>query len=293
MTTLIQPVEGVEPSPPQDGQYAYQTGVLVTPEYADQLIENNVENNRNLKESAISRYARDMSKGYWKDKTGEAIKIDPDGKFIDGQNRMHAVRRANRPIVFDIAWNVPTDRMLVIDGGTGRTVKDDFKITGTADRFVGGPLVRWILGFEQGNYMNHGGRLTPTRSEINDRYSKEPQAIDTAAMYGRYCHHAISNLNATTAALAYWLFAKIDQDATEKFFDAMITGANLDPTMPVSALRNKIIAARPKEFDRYEQLTLFIRVWNMTRRGDSAPPSGRLTRPDRASMTNETFIKPV
>lgn len=292
MDTPIPAPVGVEPSPPADGQYAYQENVLVTPEYAQKLIDANVENNRNKKESSIIRYARDMSKGYWESETGESIKISPDGELLDGQNRMYAVVRAKRPIVFDIAWNVKLGKILVIDGGARRNTKDDFKIAGVSGSFNGGPLLNWIISWEQGNFLNHGGRGTPTRSEIRARYNKEPQAIDTATLYGRYAHQAIPAMNATSAALTFWLFSKLDQADAEKFYDGLMTGIDLSATNPISPLRNRFIALKPREMTREEQVALVIRAWNAFRNPASASPTGKVTL-GREPLTNTNFPKPA
>lgn len=283
-------VTGVEPAPPADGQYGYQTDVLVTPEYAQYLIDRNADNQRYKKEGRIAGYSRDMAHGLWKDRTGETLKIDPDGRFIDGNNRMHAVVRANVPVIFDIAWNVPTDRMLVIDGGASRNTKDDFRITGVADKFVGGPLVKWAVSWERGNYLNHGGRLSPTRSEIRERYLLEPQAFDTAAMFGRATQGQLK-VNASAAGLGYWLFAKLDEQLAEKFYDTLIGGIDMNGTSPIYPLRQGMIA-KARTYTRTEQLYFFIRAWNGVRRGEQGSGSGRLQLP-KTKLANETFPKPV
>lgn len=276
---------------PDDGVYRYETDVVVTPARAKQLVDLNADNQRRRKESAITRFARDMRKGWWKSRTGETIKVSASGRLIDGQNRMHAVIRAGVPITFDIAWNVADDRMLVIDGGTARSTSDDFKITGVADRFLGGALVRWVLAWEKGNYLNHGGRLTPTRSEVRERYLQEPHSFDQAAMFGKAARHQVGTVNPSAAALAFWLFSKMPDggaEQAEKFFDSFIGGLNLEPGDPVAALRNRFISVRGFGLNRAQQLTLMIKAWNSVRAG------GRSSRIDlpKDGLTNENFPMP-
>lgn len=283
------------PVSPEDGSYGYQTLVTITPARAQHLIDLNAANQRRKKESKVTQMARDMRKGLWKDRTGETIKVSASGFLIDGQNRMHAVVRSNTTIVVDVAWNVPDDRMLVIDGNSPRTTADDFKIAGVADRFVGGSLVRWVLAWEKGNPMNHGGRLTPTRSEIQQRYSQEPHSFDQAAMFGRASHHQIASVNMNAAAMAYWLFSKMDNEGpemTEKFFDAFIGGLELSGNSPVTALRNRFISARGKDLSRSEQLALMIKAWNAFRTGRSTSASGRIN-VSKGQLLNENFPMPV
>lgn len=282
------------PKPPANGEYAYQTRVVITPARAQQLIDLNAANNRKRKESKVTRLARDMSKNLWVDKTGETVKISESGFMIDGQNRMYAVIRSRRTIVVDIAWNVPDDRMGVLDDVTPRNTSDDFKIMGVSDPYKVGPLVRWVLAWEKGNYLNHGGRLTPTRSEIRERYLKEPTSFDTAAMFGRAAHHQIGAVNATSAAMAYWLFAKMDNNGSEQaeqFFSSFIGGLELTGGSPVTVLRNRFTASRGRDFNRNEQLVLMIKAWNSFRSGRPGSTSGRVM-VSRDRLTNENFPMP-
>lgn len=282
------------PTPPEDGEYGYQTRVVITPARAQALLEMNAANNRNKKESKITQMARDMRKNFWRDKTGETLKISKSGFMIDGQNRMNAVIRSGVTVVVDIAWNVPDDRILVIDGNSPRTTSDDFKFRDIADRFVGGPLVRWVVAWEKGNPMNHGGRLTPTRSEIQDRYLKEPSSFDTAAMFGRAAHQRIASVNSNAAAMAFWLFSKMPEEGAEKaeeFFDQFLNGLGLTAGSPIGALRDRFIANK-KPLHRTAQVALMIRAWNAFRTGRSPGVSGRVSL-GRDPLTNANFPMPV
>ena len=59
---------------------AVKTELLwVTPEMATQWLEKN-ENNRNLSQHRIARYAKDMKQGDWKI-TGDSIRFSKDGKL--------------------------------------------------------------------------------------------------------------------------------------------------------------------------------------------------------------------
>lgn len=282
------------PEPPADGAYGYQTHVVITPERAEYLIGLNAKNNRNKKESKIARMARDQRKGFWRDETGETVKISKSGFMIDGQNRMHAVVRSRTNIVVDIAWNVPDDRILVIDGNAPRSTADDFKIGEVADRFAAGPLVRWVMGWEKGNYLNYGGRLAPTRAEILDRYQKEPQAFDLAATYGRAAHQQVASVNMHAASMAFWLFSKLPDDGhaqAERFFAQFIDGLGLEQGSPVTILRNRMISARGRDYNKTEQLALMIKAWNAFRTGRSMGTSGRVVL-GQNKLTNETFPMP-
>lgn len=297
MDTQIQtPVEGVEPAPPADGQYGYQLDVLVTPDVAEGLLALNADNQRPSKETAILRYARDMrktgvdGKSLWVPHTGESIKINKNGRVVDGQNRLHAVIRSSTPTVFDIAWNVDNEAIYAIDGGSVRTTKDDLQFHGITDKVVVGPIVKWVVGWEKGNLMNSGGRLSPTRREILARYLVEPQSFDTSAMYGRACRSKIQ-MNATASGLAYFMFAKLDEETAEKFFDQLIGGMDMNGTSPVYALRQSMIA-KARQYTKIQQLYFMVRAWNALRRGEQGTGTGRLMLP-KSQIANENFPMPV
>lgn len=281
-------------SPPTNGKYQIQTKVLIGPTEAAYLISRNAENNRGLKPTAIGRYMRDMQAvpTRWRDETGETIKITSDGVMIDGQQRMHAVLRSGTEHHFDVAWNVPDDRILVIDGGSTRTIGDDFKFYEVKDRNVSTGLVRWVVQWENGNFMNFS-RGAPSRSHIRQRYLADPQLFDAATAFGRACYQRL-RVSPQAAAMGYWLFATIDQAGAEKFFDSLISGIDLDqPTnSPVLNVRNRLISSSARSLNRIEQLVLLIRAWNQWRRGEVST-SGRVVVSTRVPLSNDNFPKPA
>src|SRR4051812_45826471 len=95
--------------------------VLVTPAKAVKWLGLNSPVNRSKKASKIGGYAADMQAGRWNSNTGETIKFDTSGTLIDGQNRLEAVVLANVPVEFDVAYDVPSEAMIVIDSGAART----------------------------------------------------------------------------------------------------------------------------------------------------------------------------
>lgn len=276
------------PNPPADGSYAYQTDVVVTPGDAKRFVAANAENNRNPKLGRIPGYARDMRAGRWRERTGETIKVAPDGAFIDGRNRMQAVILADVPIVFDIAWNVPRDNMPIIDTGASRTLADALKIDGASDRMVGGSVVRWVISWDAGNYMATGSRVAPTISEMQERYRQDPDGFDAAAARGRDCSRQDLGVAGPTGT-AYYLFNRIDPVAARTLFDGYVSGANLSGDSPILTLRNRMARIKRDRITRQEQLALMIRGWNAWRLGET-PKSLIIVKGD---LSNANFPQPV
>lgn len=97
--------------------------VRVTPAMAQELLDKVPSNQRNPKLHKISLYTQDMEAGRWK-LTHQPIGIGPNGELQDGQNRMAAVIRYGKPVMFWFAYGVNGDTLLGIDIGAGRTVRD-------------------------------------------------------------------------------------------------------------------------------------------------------------------------
>lgn len=239
---------------------------LITPNRARQLLGDNAENNRLPKKSKIPAYARDMLTGHWHAHTGETIKIDTEGKLIDGQNRMHAVILAGVPIYFDVAYDVPTLAMQVLDTGTPRGAADVLKIAGAQDRMRSGAIVRWAIMWDAKLFTGMGSTLKPTTTEIILRYTSEPGVFSAAASRATDCQHRGLGTGAP-AGVAYYLFSKIDQEETHAFFDQYVSGANLPDASPILTLRNKMTRLCSDRLTRPEQLALFVRAWNAYREG--------------------------
>lgn len=103
--------------------------VMMTPEWAEELLTHNHSYNRNPKDKRIASYAREMASGLWR-LTHQAIAIDEDGNLVDGQNRLHAVIRAGVEVPMVVVTGVPRKAMVGVDCGVTRNVADAAKVSG-------------------------------------------------------------------------------------------------------------------------------------------------------------------
>lgn len=95
--------------------------VELTPSLANILLELNT-NNRAISKTAVDRYAKDIIDGRWhKDK--DAISISEDGVLTNGQHRLLAVIKANKPIT--VLFAIGVDNHNEMDRGKQRSVVDN------------------------------------------------------------------------------------------------------------------------------------------------------------------------
>ncbi|MBO9492117.1 hypothetical protein J7384_17275 [Endozoicomonas sp. G2_1] len=112
----------------------------VTPEIAKEYIKVNHENNRTVDNRVVESFAWQMLRGLWISASGETLKFDQKGKFVDGQHRALGVIRAAeiaansngehyfKGVEFLVVTGVPEEAFITIDDGHKRTLSDAFKI---------------------------------------------------------------------------------------------------------------------------------------------------------------------
>lgn len=266
--------------------------IAVTAKLAAQWLEKNSEDNRNPKSGRIPGYARDMASGRWNSDSGETIKFDVFGNLIDGQNRLFAVIQANATspgivVEFDVARGLPSEAMQVIDSGASRTFSDTLKISGTPERARVSAIVRWVAGINAGTWITRAGRAALSNAELWDAYRVDSDGFDAA---GRRAADATRQGLGIGRAMgtAFYLFARIDREQANQFFDGYVSGAGLLSRDPILALRNRIVRQKLERQTAAEQLALTIRAWNYFRAGEKVD---RLQLP-KGLLTNDNFPQP-
>lgn len=103
--------------------------VTVTPTMAADWLTLNIENNRAITEARVEAYVRTINEGQWQ-LTPEGVMFDTDGNLIDGQHRLTAISRANKPVKMVVWRDVPFESMEVLNTGVSRTTADILTVTG-------------------------------------------------------------------------------------------------------------------------------------------------------------------
>lgn len=104
---------------------------LITPEKAAALFDAIPEYQRNLRPTKVAQYASDMELGLWS-LNGEPLIIASNGDLIDGQHRIAAIVKANKPIEMMVVRGVEPQAFKTIDKGLARTAADCLKGTPSA-----------------------------------------------------------------------------------------------------------------------------------------------------------------
>ncbi len=94
--------------------------MTVTPEMATLFLENN-EGNRSVSASKVAAHVATIQSGAWK-LTHQGIAFSPEGRLLDGQHRLMAIKDANQPVQIMVTWNIDDDAFAAIDGGWNRSL---------------------------------------------------------------------------------------------------------------------------------------------------------------------------
>ena len=151
---------------------------IITPEFAERLLERN-SSNRVLRKNHVNSLARDMKNGAWR-LNNDAITIAADGTLLNGQHRLNAIIKAEKPIKMLVAEGFSTDTYKVLDGGAKRSVADQLNITNDL-----AATIKLAFSFSIGSYYqnaikpNHKDIEALLNSEFGRTYNLLPRKIKT------------------------------------------------------------------------------------------------------------------
>lgn len=109
--------------------------VLVTPEYAEQLLHRNT-NNRALRPSRVKEFVQIIKNDEWR-VTHQGVALDEQGVLVDGQHRLQAIKNAGKPVEMLVTEGLTPDARLAIDTHAKRTYSDVLSV----DRIILAPVV--------------------------------------------------------------------------------------------------------------------------------------------------------
>lgn len=128
--------------------------MTITPDTAKRILEKN-KGNRPINNTYVNYYADQMIRGLWT-LTGQTISFGEDNRLLDGQHRIAAVIKANIPIKFNVARNVPNSTFVNYDNGKPRTAVDSFKISDVKYASRATTLINKYVSYKNGFLFSCG-----------------------------------------------------------------------------------------------------------------------------------------
>src|SRR5207302_6854563 len=166
--------------------------VTITPELAQEWLDRG-GTNRKITRRRIEAMTAAIQHGEWR-LTGEAIKLDADGRVRDGQNRLHAIVEAGIPVRSVVARGVSEEAFDVMDTGRPRTAADVLGIHGYPSQNALAAAARGLM------FIERYGRVFPTQRDSHlyvtpvttlQYIQEHPEVIDGVRLGDRIYHSGL------------------------------------------------------------------------------------------------------
>lgn len=247
----------LHPIPEADGP------VTVTPAMAKSWLDNrNLERNRRYSPAIEARYAAEMRAGLWKT-THQGIAFDWDGFLLDGQHRLGAIVKADKPIRLDVRVGCDPGTFDVLDVGHKRAANQliqhtHAKIMSAAARFLG--------------VIDGTIRTGDTRGGVYAMRASTAELLAVVEAWPELGTFAASAVHVRSKGqiLAAPHLAVLAQAARTQYADRIPTwldglayGENLTGTDPRLHLRNRMAAERRALMtQQHTAYALVMKAWN-------------------------------
>ena len=215
--------------------------VTMTPQWASQLLGQTTQKNRKFKKRHIDRLTHTIKTGGWL-LTAQGIALDSSDNILDGQHRLAAVVKAEKPIQIMLGRNLDPSIFNVVDTGATRTAGDALEILGSVKGKTIAAALKNYQFYYQYPKIRWSGSQTPYHSEVTKLYEihkdyVEPMIDEIARR--RKSFRCFSE----SVALTFSLLAR-DKHWAEtpilNFMDAICFGANLEPEDVCLSFRNQL-----------------------------------------------------
>lgn len=245
--------------------------VEMTPSWAHQILTSNNNKNRKIRTTRLKHLTNSILNGEWR-VTSQGIALDPEGNLVDGQHRLAAVIKADRPIRIMLARNVDPSTFGVIDCGASRTASDALNVAGCLNSTSTAAAVKMYILYKNAPDRLWGEKVRPSHQKVLEAWKKKRTSCDellpqVQAYYRKFRSFTLS------PGLAFTLLAEDAgwrEEEIMEFWAAFCTGANLDAASPILSYRNQL--ANPlfrRKGSNSSQLTLncLIKCFNLWKQG--------------------------
>lgn len=240
--------------------------VDVTPDMARDWLANKNPRNRPVRNSVVSRYARDMANGAWLT-TGEAIKFTSAGELIDGQHRLRAIDLSDVTLTLLVIRGLEKAAQDVMDTGLARRASDMLAIHGGRNTTLTAAAAKLAILYYDGRLHAESASRSVTHTDIMEFVRANADFDNTCATTNNLAKH--SELRPSVFATALFICGEIDGEAADEFFTRLSDGVNLPAGSPIMALRSRARELRLKKVRAQPEVLLSatIRAWNAWREG--------------------------
>ncbi len=228
---------------------AFRVDVLeITPQIAASILANKNMNNRRISKTYVDSYAQDILNDRW-ELTNQGIGFYKDGNLADGQHRLAAVVKANKPINITVTTGMERDAINGVDQHKKKSANDILTM-----KNIYGEVSRSDVAIMR--------LITPTKlsiSSLESCYLRVFRDLEYVIKIIPKC----SEFSAAPlqAALVLALYHKVPREKIEEFCNVLVKGISTKPEHEIIIkLRDLIIRDGAASHRGTPQRKQFMRI---------------------------------
>lgn len=252
----------------------YQVSVSVvelTPELAKEMLARN-KKNRKVRKNRANVYAEEMRQGRW-NFNGDAIRIDSEGNFLDGQHRCLSVVATGVTVICLLVEGLPAGIQETIDQGIARSTADilHFNAEAVPNQVAYAGMARPYL-ILNGMSPDKADKITVARA-VKDNWSVWADSVSLGAKFQR-AGEVPGSRGLASAIFQMIIDAGADIVELEEFFIRKVAyGEGVFRGESAYTLRKRLIDSKGIIHTNRAQnikatYQIFIKSWNAYRNGD-------------------------
>jgi hypothetical protein len=248
--------------------------IVITPYKAQQMLKNNTDNPRILRNLHVDSLSKTMLLGFWKEEHNDDICITKSGKVANGQHRLHAIVKSGVTLNMSVKYDMSEDCGLHMDKGLLRSSADTARQMGilNATWIISG--IKYYLALKKGIHASSASisSMGIVEDEIfQEYYCRESFWIDAQKKSVSY-YNSLNRYLPPSFIMGYMVvFSEIDASSSILFFDKLCNQTGYTDKDPIKLLRQfleKDNAEKHKnKFTTLYKSALFIKAWNAFRGG--------------------------
>jgi hypothetical protein len=240
--------------------------VVITPEIAEALIDCCYEEQRPRARKTVDRYILDMKEGKWNWAASDSIKLDRQGRVIDGQHRLWAVFMSGVAIQSWVTIGLDTDAYHVIDTGKARRATD--VLGRVKNRSIVGAIVRFRILWDRGERLSVLSKSV-TNAEVATYFENHPEIASHAIR----AQKIYKQTRISAAAVGSFISLAYDYNPFKaaEFVSCLEDGAGLLKGNPALEVRNRLMRENSgkTKFNRLTSIVFLIKAFNLYLKGQS------------------------
>lgn len=256
-----------EDLPTIEGKAPQARFVKVTPEIARTWLSKNHDQQRNIRDSRIKRYASQMTNGRWKI-SSDGIAFDTNGDLINGQHRLKAVVESGQEEWMLVVWNLDPETRKYIDEGLKRNPGDALTVHGFNDPMHVAAAVRLVI-FWRRNELRRCAEYNAIQNYeiVQAAETCTPRIYDSVDWSGNF-----ENTNVIPRSLhtfAHFLYEPTYGSKAEEALEKICTMERIDSSQwggendkSPAKLVNDMLTDEDKDLERHQKLAYLIKGMN-------------------------------